>query len=745
MDFSEAMRNIRSDAHSIRSDAVEKLRSNHREQQVVLDSAGVGIALIKQRKVQRCNQRFAEIYGYPDASSILGISSVLLYPDEAAFKALGKAAYPVMATGQAYKTEIQILQRGGQLRWANLTGKLINAADPDEGSIWIVDDISDQKAAQAHLQTVMFEQSLILDNAMVGIVFLRDRKVTLCNRSFETLFGYERGELNGSSSRQWYLTEQDWLDGGARCYAPFAAGEAFQGEMLLRRKDGSPINCEVRAKAIDPSNPTSGSIWITMDITARKHAETELIRAREDLEKLVDLRTTELKNTVKELEVKAEQQKCSERHIKQLAHFDALTGLPNRLLLNERCNHDLSMAQRNQHQVALMFLDLDHFKIINDSLGHRVGDNVLVELAGRLKSVMREQDTVARLGGDEFILLLPDTQAAGAARVAERVLQVAQQPLLIEHHELSVTPSIGIAMFPEDGQDLDTLSKCADAAMYRAKADGRNGYRFFTDEIQAVSDRTLALGNALRRALERHQFELHYQPQISLETGKTVGAEALLRWHHPELGSVLPSEFIPLAESSGLILPIGEWVIDTAITQLASWMQRGMAPMTLSVNLSSVQFRQSNLPQLVADKLNQAGVPAAMFGLELTESVAMTNPQAAIAIMDDFHDRGIRISIDDFGTGYSSLSYLKRFQIDKLKIDQSFVRDIEHDPDDKAIVHAIISMAANLGLETLAEGVETQGQLDFLRAKGCTQAQGYFFSKPVPPAQFEAYVRGSTM
>ena len=207
----------------------------------------------------------------------------------------------------------------------------------------------------------------------------------------------------------------------------------------------------------------------------------------------------------------------------------------------------------------------------------------------------------------------------------------------------------------------------------------------------------------------------------------------------------MPSEFIPLAESSGLILPIGEWVIDTAITQLASWMQRGMAPMTLSVNLSSVQFRQSNLPQLVADKLNQAGVPAAMFGLELTESVAMTNPQAAIAIMDDFHDRGIRISIDDFGTGYSSLSYLKRFQIDKLKIDQSFVRDIEHDPDDKAIVHAIISMAANLGLETLAEGVETQGQLDFLRAKGCTQAQGYFFSKPVPPAQFEAYVRGSTM
>ena len=386
-----------------------------------------------------------------------------------------------------------------------------------------------------------------------------------------------------------------------------------------------------------------------------------------------------------------------------------------------------------------MFLDLDHFKDVNDSLGHRAGDGVLVELAIRLKAAVRAQDTVARLGGDEFMLLLPDTDAAGAAAVAGKILQAAQNPFQVGQLDLTVTPSVGIAVFPADGADLDALSKCADAAMYRAKADGRNSDRFFTREMQAASERTLLCGNALRRALARDQFHLVYQPQISLDTRCVMGAEALLRWQHPELGNVPPGEFIPIAESSGLILPIGEWVIRTAVRQLAEWLARGMAPITMAVNLSSAQFRQANLPQLVTGILDAAGLPAHLLALELAEGVAMANPLGAIAVMDDLHRRGVRISIDDFGTGHPSLSYLKRFQVYKLKIDQAFVRDSTEDPDDKAIVAAIISMAASLGLKTIAEGVETEGQLEFLRARGCTEAQGYCFSRPLSAQAFEEF------
>lgn len=728
-------------APSGQGDALAQLQLALREQQVILDSAGVGIVFIKKRLVIRCNQRFAQIFGHADTTLILGSANVSLYPDQASFHALGEAAYPVMAKGLAYKAEVLMKRHDGQLFWTQLTGKLVNPADTDEGSIWIVEDISEQKTTQTQLEAVLTEQSLILDHAMVGIVFLRHRTVTRCNQSFETLLGYEPGELHGSSSLQWYPSEQEWLEARNQCYAILAAGQAFEGDMLLRKKDGSAIHCEVRAKAIDPLDLSKGSIWISMDITARKKAEQELLQARADLEKLVEIRTEELSRTVMALKKKAAEQQIAEAHIQRLAHFDPLTGLPNRVLLHDRSQQALNVARRCNQPVALMFLDLDHFKNINDSLGHRVGDEVLVELATRLRSAVREQDTVSRLGGDEFILLLPDTDSIGAAEVADKLLQAALMPFHIEQHELTVTPSIGIALYPRDGADFDTLCKCADAAMYRAKEDGRNSYRFFTSQIQAHSDRSLLLGNALRRALERQQLALHYQPQIAMDSGRIVGAEALLRWQHPELGAISPAEFIPVAEGNGLILSIGEWVIRTAVAQLASWIERGMRPITMAVNLSAIQFRHANLPELVTRILAEAAVPAALLELELTEGVAMTKPLEAIAVMDDLHQRGIRMSIDDFGTGYSSLSYLKRFQVYKLKIDQSFVRDITEDPDDKAIVGAIISLASSLGLKTIAEGVETEGQLAFLRARGCTEAQGYYFSPPLSAAAFESHFR----
>ena len=723
-----------------RISANARLRHALRDQQVVLDNAGVGIAFIRQRTVLRCNHRFAEIFNFASAAAAVGQSSQSLYPSESSFHALGKAAYSVMGRGQTFKSEVLMRRRNGEIFWTHLTGKLVNINAVDEGSIWIVDDISTQKNDQMRLQNLLTQQNLILDNAMVGIVFLRDRKVTQCNGSFERLFGYDAGELVGSSSRRWYLSDEDWLEAGRKFAAPFAAGQAFESEMILSKKDGSPLYCEVHAKLVDTAHPEQGSIWIAQDISARKAAETALVKARNELEQLVAERTQELRSTVHALEMKAAEQLQAESRIRQLAHFDALTGLPNRVLLADRCANALRMAHRAQGSVALMFLDLDHFKTINDSLGHRVGDAVLMQLASRLRAVVREQDTVSRLGGDEFIILMPETHAAGAALVATKLLQLAQSPMLVEGHELVITPSIGIATYPKDGADLDTLSKCADAAMYRAKADGRNGYHIYSGEIQGNSDRRLALGNALRRALMHNQLSLNYQPQISLESGDIVGVEALLRWYHPQLGQVSPAEFIPIAESNGLILEIGQWVIRTAIEQLAAWIGRGMAPMIMAVNLSAIQFRHAELPQFVTQCLDDAHLPAGVFELELTESAAMANPQAAIATLADLHRRGIRLSIDDFGTGYSSLSYLKRFAVYKLKIDQGFVRDITDDPDNKAIVGAIISMARSLGIQTIAEGVETEAQLNYLRQEGCNEVQGYLFSKPMTADAFESYI-----
>ncbi|CAN5493676.1 hypothetical protein BH11PSE11_BH11PSE11_30310 [soil metagenome] len=433
------------------------------------------------------------------------------------------------------------------------------------------------------------------------------------------------------------------------------------------------------------------------------------------------------------------ERKHAEEHIRRLGHFDSLTGLPNRTLLADRFNHDLSMAQRNSGNLALLFIDLDHFKNVNDSLGHRIGDALLMEVAKRMKAVVREEDTISRQGGDEFVIVLPGIAADGAAHAAEKLLLTASQPYSIEGHELNITPSIGIAIYPTDGADFDALAQRADAAMYRAKSAGRNSFRFFTAEMQARSARIMQLEGALRRALERDQLRLHYQPQISLDDGRIIGAEALLRWQHPELGMISPAEFIPIAEDSGLIVPIGEWVLRTAVRQCKAWLDAGVGPLTISVNLSAVQFRHPRLTELIIEILDEHQLPPYLLELELTEGVAMDDPLGAIAVMDALDANGIRMSIDDFGTGYSSLSYLKRFKVYKLKIDQSFVRDIAADPDDRAIVGAVISLAGSLGLRTIAEGVETEEQLTFLREKGCGEVQGYYFSRPLPADQFDAY------
>jgi diguanylate cyclase (GGDEF)-like protein/PAS domain S-box-containing protein len=715
-----------------------------RELDVILANAGVGVVFVKQRTLMRCNQRYADIYGFASPEAAVGRSSVELYVSEDDARDLGRRAYPLLAAGETFRSEQLMRRQNGELFWTHLTGRLINPEDPSEGSIWIVDDIQDRKEADATLADLHAEQQLILDHAMVGIVFLRGRRVTRCNRAFEQLFGYEPGELDGQLSRAWYLNDEDWQAAGNLCYEPLSRGESFQAEMLLGKKDGTPIYCEVRSKAIDRSDLSRGSIWITQDITARKQAELELVQAKAQLEALVEQRTQQLSQTVAALELKIAEQQAAEARAERLALFDGLTGLPNRHLLADRASQAIDIARRSDEPLAVLFLDLDHFKNVNDSLGHRVGDSLLTQLASRLRSAVREQDTVARTGGDEFVLVLPLTDIAGAAHLASKLMALASAPFQVDGQELTVTPSMGIAMFPTDGDDFDTLCKCADAAMYRAKRDGRNAYRFFTSEMQAQSARALLLENALRRAQERCQLSLHYQPQFALDaTGepRIIGAEALLRWQHPELGWVSPAEFIPIAETSGLILPIGEWVLREALSQLKRWDDAGLPALTMAVNLSAVQFRHDDLPELVDRVLREVGMPADRLELELTEGAAMDNPSMAITVMNELHARGVQLSIDDFGTGYSSLAYLKKFRVSKLKIDQSFVRDLTDDVEDRAIVDAVIRMAAALGLQTLAEGVETEGQLDFLRSHGCQAVQGFLFSRALPADAFAGYVQ----
>ncbi len=732
------------------------LRQALRELDVILANAGVGVVYVKARTLVRCNQRYAEIYGFDSPAAAVGRSSVELYDSEAEARSLGRRAYPVLAAGETFRIEQLMRRQNGERFWAHLTGRLIDPADPAVGSIWIVDDIHERKLADAALADLHAEQQLIFDHAMVGIVFLRGRRVTRCNHAFEQLFGYGPGELDGQLSRTWYLSDADWKAAGDLCYEPLSRGDSFHAEMLLGRKDGTPVWCEVRSKAIDRSDLSRGSIWITQDITARKQAEQDLVRAKAQLEALVAQRTEQLSQTVAALELKVAEQQAAEARAERLALFDALTGLPNRHLLADRASQAIDIARRSDEPLAVMFLDLDHFKNVNDSLGHRVGDSLLTQLAARLRGAVREQDTVARMGGDEFVLVLPLTDIAGAAHLATKLMALASAPFQVDQQELTVTPSMGIAMFPTDGDDFDTLCKCADAAMFRAKRDGRNAYRFFTSEMQAQSARALQLENALRRALERGQLSLHYQPQFALDTqggdtpdgldgsARIVGVEALLRWRHPELGWVSPSEFIPVAEDSGLILPIGEWVLREALSQLQRWDRAGLPELTMAVNLSAVQFRHDDLPALVGRVLDEVGMPAHRLELELTEGAAMDNPAVAIAVMNELHARGVQLSIDDFGTGYSSLSYLKKFRVGKLKIDQSFVRDLTDDAEDRAIVDAVIRMAAALGLQTLAEGVETEGQLDFLRRQGCQAVQGYLFSRPLQAEALAEFVLART-
>ena len=554
-------------------------------------------------------------------------------------------------------------------------------------------------------RTLVEEQAVKLSHAIqqaADAVMITDRNgiIEYVNPAFESMTGYAREEAVGKKSN---LVRSGRHDAAfySQLWGTIARGGVYQDVLINRRKNGVLYYEE---KTITPLKDRAGNV-------------THYIATGKDI---------------------TERMQTQER-LHYLAYNDLLTELPNRLLFLERLGHALQVRRGPAHRLAIMFLDLDRFKVINDTLGHQIGDALLQKIAGLLPATVSEGDTVARLGGDEFGVLLEELPSLDTVAVlARKLLATFSQPFHIGGHELYITPSIGVSVYPEDGNDADTLLKNADVAMYRAKDQGGNTYQYYSSDMSSKAFERLSLETSLRRALEREEFRVYYQPQIDLLSGKLAGAEALIRWQHPDLGVVSPLEFIPLLEETGLIVPVGDWILRQACQWAAAGQRHG--PLQVSVNLSGRQFRDPGLAERVTQALEMSGLKPTLLELEITESVLMQSDKNSVENLLALDRVGARLAIDDFGTGYSSLAYLKRFPIKTLKIDRTFIRDINVDQDDAAIVTAIIAMAHGLKVEVVAEGVETTQQLDFLRELGCDTIQGFLISRPLPVAEVNRFI-----
>ena len=523
----------------------------------------------------------------------------------------------------------------------------------------------------------------------------------------------------------------DWVDGLAEAAQAVKAAKDNQYDAVIlhldRHDDHNP-------KAIRALNELLSDIPLV--ICGNSDDEDAAVRTLTyGAQDYVLLDNTDANTLIRSIRF-AMERKRMERKLHSLIHYDNLTGLPNRQLLLDRLTQAIAQATRQESLVGLLLLDLDRFKLVNDTLGHEFGDKLLTEVAQRVNDCIRDSDTLARLGGDEFVVVLNGINGAqDAAKVAKKIIDRLAKPIVIEDHEVFATTSIGISLFPNDGMDKNALITNADLAMYRAKEEGRNHFQFYTYGMNATTVEKLTLENDLRRAIERDELLLHYQPQIRLPDRRIVGVEALVRWQHPELGLIPPARFIPIAEETGLIVPIGQWVLNQACAQAKAWLDSGLPPVAVSVNMSSRQFHQEDMLATVTDALEKSGLSADQLVLEITESSLMLKPDDAVITLCLLHNMGVGIAIDDFGTGYSSLGHLKRFPLQYLKIDRSFVTEVTENPEDAAIVRAILAMAHSLKLKVCAEGVELEKQLEFLDEAGCDEIQGFLISKPAPAKQ----------
>jgi diguanylate cyclase (GGDEF)-like protein len=495
-------------------------------------------------------------------------------------------------------------------------------------------------------------------------------------------------------------------------------------------------------RLFDVEQQLGRSVWLVDDVTARREASDAVARARDELELRVLERTAELAGANSLLQAEIVERRQAEARVHHMAYHDSLTGLPNRALLADRLDRAMLATERSGRKLAVMFLDLDRFKTINDSLGHLTGDHLLKEVASRLCRAVRASDTVARLGGDEFVVLVPGVDGPDdCAQVAQKIIEVLGDPFPFEGRVLHITPSIGICLYPDHGQDVATLMRNADAAMYGAKGAGRNTWQFFTERMNEEAARHFELESALRGAIAANEFEVFYQPIVDVNTRCLRGLEALLRWRRPGHGLVGPDEFIPILEESGMIIPAGEWVLRSVCEQVVAWQGAGLAVVPVAVNLSGRQFTQRGLAESIGRILDETGMSPLLLDLEITETTLMQSGGNTILVLEHMDAMGVGLSIDDFGTGYSSLAYLKRFPVHKIKIDRAFVRELVASAEDRAIVAAVMALANSLQLKVVAEGVETEAQLELLRQHGCELAQGFLFSGAQPAAGVAALLR----
>jgi diguanylate cyclase (GGDEF)-like protein/PAS domain S-box-containing protein len=553
------------------------------------------------------------------------------------------------------------------------------------------------------------------------------------------LFGIEPSDIGGASVRSLYPDEASWEAARRETARDFAAGRVHMAEYQLVRTDGTRFWARLSGRPFDLAQTCGRSVWLVDDVTARREAAEAVRRARDELEVRVRERTAELAGANALLQEEIVERRQAEARVHHMAYHDSLTGLPNRALLTDRLERLMLAAQRGGSKLAVMFIDLDRFKTINDSLGHLTGDHLLREVASRLCRAVRVSDTVARLGGDEFVVLVPGVHAADeCGQVGDKIIEALAAPFPFEGRRLHISPSIGICLYPEDGADVETLMRHADAAMYHAKAAGRNNYQFFTQRMNLAATRHFELETSLRSALAHAEFELFYQPIMEASARRLHSLEVLLRWRRPGHALMPPDEFIPILEETGLIVPVGEWVMRAACEQSVAWQRQGLPAVPMAINLSARQFMHAGLVESIRRIVDATGVDPALLEFEITETALMQHGGQTFELLGQINRMGIELSIDDFGTGYSSLAYLKRFPVRKIKIDRAFIRELETSSEDQAIVAAVMALSNSLQLSVVAEGVENEAQFALLRRHGCQFAQGYLFAPPLDAAQARA-------
>ena len=645
-----------------------------------------------QRKILYTNIADARMHGY-DVEELIG-RDVRIFAPASTHKDLMPEDVQNMTN---WSRESVNCRKDGSVFPVRMTSDIVrDVKDGVLSNIAIVatcEDISERKCSEEALRL----RQRVIESSSNGIMITDttgpDNPIIYVNPAFGRITGYDAA---GDARTQHVFSSREDQEQVEFMEIHAALHEQREGNAVLRnyRKDGSLFWNDLSVSPVlDETGRVAHFVWVINDVTEREQHE-ELLEYQ--------------------------------------ANHDALTGLPNRNLLADRITQSLANAHRYNMPVAVLFIDLDNFKFVNDSLGHALGDRMLIIQADRLHKSIRSGDTVARYGGDEFVVVVSNLEKSeDAASVAQNIQELVSRPFTIDGHEFGITCSIGISLYPKDGHDVDSLLKNADAAMYRAKEQSRNSFQFYTSEMNDRVVERMVIERHLRHALEMGQLEMHYQPQIELTNGRIVGVEALLRWHSPDLGTVPPSRFIPLAEETGLIVPIGEWVLKTCCEQNKAWQDAGLTPLTISVNISARQLQKKDLSGDIAGILRETGLKPRFLELEIVESMVMKDVESAMVIMNELKSLGIQLAMDDFGTGYSSLSYLKRFPFDRLKIDLSFVRDIMTDPESASIARTIIAMAHNLNLRAIAEGVETKEQLDYLRLHGCDEIQGFYVSPPV--------------